>query len=131
MLTINTYENILCSGVINRNPNVIQVYYNTSRQQFEYHFEAEADNSSLILTPCLYSMKSAIWEEFYSMINETEYNLAQSYPYKRGFFDYLKEVGLYETFKAAENNVAIKAFERWLTVYNITLRDIDIDCSYI
>ena len=44
-------------------------------------------------------MKCDFWAKFYSLLNEEQYDLAQSYPYKKGYFNYLREIGLYEIYE--------------------------------
>ena len=123
MHTINSafYEKIFTMNLINEVPEGLHMYYDKNSHTFElYEFDSISD-PNLILTPCAYLMKSAIWKEFYSMLTPEEYTIAKSYPYRRGFFDYLRETGLYGIYEEASMTVIVREFQKWLTIHNITI----------
>lgn len=119
MSTINR-NNYEFFEFINRVPEGLHTYYNRRYDRFESHYTSQGDRMhDLSKAPCLYYLKSQIWDKFYSLLSEEEYEIATSYPYKRGYFNYLKETGLFEIYEAAEEIVAFKALSDWLTVNNL------------
>ena len=131
MYTIDSYETIL--SLINEIPEGIHTYYNKRCRRFEYHYESDIDNSNLIKTPCLYEMKANIKAVFYANLTEEQAKIARSYPFRRGYFDYLKAEGLYEIYAEAEYYVKLKAIIVWFVKYDICFPryEIDIDCRYL
>ena len=89
MITINSDANLL--SLINEIPEGIHTYYNKRYRRFEYHYESDIDNSDLIKTPCAYEMKASFKAVFYANLTEEQAEIARSYPFRRGYFDYLKE----------------------------------------
>lgn len=131
MSTINSYENVL--SLINEIPEGIHVYYNKRCKRFEYHYESDIYDSNLIKTPCAYEMKVDFKAAFLARLDESQYEKACSYPYRRGYFQYLKEEGLYEIYSEAEYYVKLKAITLWFIKNNICFpkNDIDVDCRYL
>jgi hypothetical protein len=110
-----------CLILINNVPEGTHVYYDKRRKVFVIRKSSNYESCNIILAPCSYLMKNLIWEEFYALLNEEELEIANSYPYRRGFFDYLKETGLYETYLQAEENVITKEFDSWVVQNNINV----------
>lgn len=131
MKEIFNHTNIL--DVINDIPEGIHTYYNKKYRRFEYHYEDDLGSNILIKAPCSYEMKREFLNTFYSLLNKQEYNVAKSYPFKRGYFDYLKEVGLYEIYEEAEYLTKVKKVLVWMIKNNIPMgsKPICIDCRYL
>lgn len=123
MLTINheLYEKIEFMGLINRECNGYHMYYNKNTDRFEPYNSAFMPYSNLILTPCEYKMKQAIWKEFYAILTPEEYTIANSFPFKRGFFDYLRETGLIGRYEEAHITVIVRIFQKWLLDNSINI----------
>lgn len=126
---MNTINTIL--DLINEVPEGIHTYYNKAKMRFEYHYSDTTRDDNLILTPCIYECRGAIWNEFYSLLTAEEYDLAKSYPFRRGYCEYLKEIGLYETLQEAETIAKSKVMDKWLRNNNIVVNanNLYIDCS--
>lgn len=132
MLTINSIQNTIYFDLLNRIPEGIHVFYRPSSNRFEYHYNDRSVDDELIMTPCLYEMEYAVRKEFYSSLSEAEYDLVRRYPFRKGFFDYLKEIGLRDTYNEVESIVALKIVKAWLEEHHINIsRGYDIDASYI
>jgi hypothetical protein len=131
MITINSNTNIF--SLINEIPEGIHTYYNKRYRRFEYHYESDIDNGNLIKTPCAYEMKADFKATFYANLTEEQAKIARSYPFRRGYFDYLKEEGLYEIYAEAEYYVKLKAIIVWFIKNNICFprNNIDVDCRYL
>lgn len=121
MLTVSLYKKILSEGLLNQVPEGIHTYYNVSKRRFENHKSPFKSNQNLVLAPCTYNMNGKIWKEFYSSLNDKELELTQSYPYKRGFIGYLKEIGLYDRYELARERVIEREFLNWAQTHNIDL----------
>lgn len=123
MHTINYdfYEKILTMNLINNVPGGLHMCYNKRSHKFNPYKINSISNPNLVVNPCAYLMKSAIWKEFYAMLTPEEYALAKSYPYRRGFFDYLRETGLDGIYEEARMIVIVREFQKWLTINNITI----------
>jgi hypothetical protein len=122
MFTINR-NNTDFSELVNTVPEGLHLFYNRRYDRFEYHYDNGVVNRDLSKAPCVYYMKSQIWEEFYSLLSEEEYDIACSYPYRRGYFNHLKGTGLFEVYELARQNVINKAVTDWLQANNISLMD--------
>ena len=133
MKTFNSHINESIFDIINKVPEGIHVYYNKRCKRFECHYESDLDSDNLIKTPCAYEMNGAFKQEFYRLLTEDEYELATSYPFKRGYFDYLREIGLYEVYETAQYNAKVKALTVWFIKHNISFptNGIDVDLRYI
>lgn len=108
-------------GLINKEYDGYHMYYDKFTRRFEPYESAFMPYSNLILTPCEYKMTQAIWKEFYAILTPEEYDLANSYPYKRGFFGYLHETGLFDRYEEARITVTVNAFQKWLFENNIKI----------
>ena len=106
--------------ILNYVPEGIHTYYNKKRRCLEYHNKSNLVSKNLIKAPCVYEMKCDFWAKFYSLLNEEQYDLAQSYPYKKGYFNYLREIGLYEIYEEAELLVKEEAVRSWIEKNEIT-----------
>lgn len=132
MHSINStiFEQLL--EITNNSLELYHSYYNTKTNCFELYWDDSVEKPYLIITPCIYNMKGDMWREFYSLLDEEQTELARSYPFKRGYMDYLREIGLYDTLKVAEENVTVKAWETWLAKNKIDVSEgIVIDDSNI
>lgn len=123
MLTINYefYNKIIELALLNEVPEGAHMYYNEVTEDFELHSLDAMRNPNLILTPCEYHMKGEIWRVFYAMLDPEQFIIAKSYPYRRGFFEYLRETGLDGIYELARMIVVIRRFKRWLYVNDITI----------
>ena len=128
MLTVNgkKHNNFFSFWeLINQDYIGLHMYYNVVTEDFEPHKLDSVDDSDLILTPCAYRMKRAIWKEFYSSLDSKEDEVAKSYTYTDGgFFEYMRETGLEGKYRAAEEAVIVKAFKTWCETNNL---DINIE----
>lgn len=124
---------ISLTNLFNEIADGINVYYNKTKMRFEYHYGEGSRDDSLVLLPYVQEVWDSSWDEFYSLLTKEEYDRAKSYPFRRGYFDYLREIGLYETFKEAEEKAKLKFMEKWLNDNNIVVdaNNLDIDCSYL
>lgn len=131
MITINCPYSFI--NLVNEIPEGIHTYYNKRHRRFEYHYENDIDNDNLIKTPCSYEMRAEIKATFYASLDEAQKEIARSYPFKRGYFDYLKEVGLYEIYEEAELRAKLKALIVWYIKNDIriSVKDINVDCRYL
>ena len=114
-------KTVNCLNIINRVPEGTHTYYDKRHHIFVTRSSDNYESRNIILAPCSYYMKSQIWREFYLLLTEEQYELAKSYPYRKGVFDYLKEIGLYEIYRQAEENVEIKELTAWLIKNDIDL----------
>lgn len=89
---------------------------------------AEEDNigDDLIMTPYKESYRSEVWNLFWESLCEEEYALAKSFDENHGFFDFLKENGLYGYFCEAEAVVGTAALEAWACGHKIDLETIAV-----
>lgn len=119
--------------LINNDPAGIHAYYNKRDRRFEYHYESDLDSDYLIKTPCSYEMKHEIKMEFYSLLSKKQYVIATSYPFRKGYFSYLREIGLYELYMQAEDTVKEITLLIWIIKNHISFDEkcFDIDCSYL
>jgi hypothetical protein len=119
--------------LLNSVPDGIHVYYNKRFKRFQYHYESDLSSENLIKTPCTYEMKREFMKNFYALLSEEEYNVAKSYPFRKGYFSYLKEVGLYEIYEEAERLTKEKNLLVWMIKNNISFFGScpDIDCRYL
>ena len=131
MITINSNTNIF--SLINEIPEGIHTYYNKRYRRFEYHYESDIGKGNLIKAPCAYEMKADFKAVFYANLTGEQAEIARSYPFRRGYFKYLKEEGLYEIYAEAEYYVKLKAIIVWFIKNDICFpkNDIDIDCRYL
>ena len=120
-------------ALMNDVPDGIHVYYNKRFKRFQYHYESNLDSDNLIKAPCTYEMKREFMKTFYSLLTQAEYDLARSYPFKKGYFSYLKEIGLYEIYEEAETLTKEKNLLIWLIKNNIPFwgKNLDIDGRYL
>ena len=131
MMTVFQTNNIF--DLLNNVPDGIHVYYNKRFKRFQYHYESDLSGGNLIKAPCTYEMKREFMKNFYALLNEEEYNIARSYPFRKGYFSYLKEVGLYEIYEEAERLTKVKNLLVWMIKNNIPFYGScpDIDCRYL
>lgn len=131
MDTIIANANFL--SLINEIPEGIHVYYNKRYRRFEYHYSGTIQSPNLIKTPCAYEMKGYFMEFFKKHLNDQQRDIAESYPFKRGYFDYLREMGLYDFYEESKMQAKANALTLWFIKHNIPLvtKDIDIDCRYL
>ena len=131
MISIICNEDVF--NLINEIPDGIHTYYNKKHKRFEYHYESNIDSDNLSMAPCAYEMKPQFWREFYNLLSKEDLRIAKCCPFGQGYFDYLKQVGLYETYQMAEYKAKLKALMIWFLKNDISLPEngIDIDCRYL
>ena len=117
-------------------------FYNDSIQYLNYYF-SKKDNcfyalteedatirmdveSDLIEAPCIYRYQNKIWERFRKMLSEEQLIVADSYPFKHGYFKYLQEEGLIEIYNEAKNSVTRDVCANWIKINNLELSLDDI-----
>ena len=117
-------------------------FYNNTIQYMNYYFSKE-DNCFYALTeeeasirmdverdlieaPCVYRYQNIIWKMFREMLSEEQCIVADSYPFKHGYFKYLQEEGLIEIYYEAKNSVLIDVCTDWIEINNLELSLDDI-----
>ncbi len=128
------------------NPIILKIinnqFYNDSIQYMNYYFsvkekcfyaltEEDASirmsvDSGFIEAPCVYRYQNIIWKRFREMLSEEQCIVADSYPFKHGYFKYLQEEGLIEIYYEAKNSVLIDVCTDWIEINNLELSLDDI-----
>lgn len=115
---------------INNSYGDLMFYYSTKDGCFYAMTEQEASYKNnaklgLILAPCTYTreFKSEVWKEFRNMLSEEERAIADSYPYRRGYFNYLEEEGLIDTYYAAKECVLRRECDNWFKRHSLNLTE--------
>ena len=122
-MTNTIIEAIIENELINSSCEELEIYYSITDKCFYAlnEEEAEEDEDNLIKAPCVYHYQSSIWKRFREMLTEEERIIADSYPYRRGYFNYLHEEGLIDTYYEAKESVARDVCAHWLKVNNLNL----------
>lgn len=96
-------------------------YYNPHTNTFSYEMQYELDDvdHDLIEAPYMENFKWLIRKKFREILNKEELQLVDSYTEKRGFFGFLREVGLIELYEQAEELVKGDIIEIWEKHYGL------------
>lgn len=117
-----TYEFLESNGLVNHVGVEIETYYDPVKGTFEVYDPdsswkengyTKKEFSRFILLPYDDEYSRAAWKPFYERLTEEETELAQSYPYRRGYFGYLRETGLIYIYEAAKDDVAADVIAAW------------------
>lgn len=115
-----TRDNISVFEVINSVDSGYRSFYDTVEKEFLVSDE-ELLEPRYIKVPFASQARSAAWKLFYDSLDEDELAIANDYPYRRGFFDYMRETGLIVKFYDAEQTAITAMFESWVKKNNITV----------
>ena len=80
---------------------------------------------NLVITPYVDAIQHTAMEEFWQMLDEEAYALADSFGEKRGFFQFLRETGLIAYYDLAYANAAEEIISLWEKDNNL---NIDWEC---
>ena len=115
--------------LINRQSNVIKMYYHTKWDMIVGRDKLPANAKYFIELPYVESCKCIVWRYFYAMLNDEQYALVNSFTERSGFFDYMQETGLIAIYYAALDKAIAQRFKEWEKKYglNIDWFNIDVD----
>ena len=121
MKTVNLYSTITEHSLVNQQAEGLHTYYNKKTNAFVILKAGKKVPSHILIVPNMSCYKSEIWRTFYSLLTEEELDVVNDYPYRRGFFEYLRETGLISNYYEAEEIVTVKVFKRWLEKNSINI----------
>lgn len=88
-------------------------YYDCKLKRFKVFKEGRKIAKKYISAPFTGHYNDLTWKYFYEMLNEEETEIAYSYTKRRGFFNYMKENGLIDTFYEAQDRARHEYFAEW------------------
>lgn len=117
-----TYSFLESEGLVNHSEVELVTYYDPVNGTFEVYDPDRSwkENgftkkvfSRFILLPYDIEYSRAAWKLFYERLTEEETELAQSCPYRKGYFGYLRETGLIGIYEDAKNDIAADVVADW------------------
>ena len=73
------------------------------------------------MTPSTYEVEYYAHKIFDEILTDEEREIVDSYPYRKGFFRYLRETGIYETYRVAQERAAVFVAKKWAEENNLVI----------
>ena len=98
-------------------------YYNKCTQSIEFYEEHEIpeNDDNFILTPFTYEVEWYAREFFHEILTEDERDLVDNYPRKKGFFNFLRDIDLIETYYYAKEKAELLVAKNWAEENNLSI----------
>lgn len=113
MRTYDFFEN---NDLFNHSGCYYAWYYDTKHKCFVGEIEgADERKHHLVPTPYVESFERAVRRAFWSSLTDEELLLANSFEKGPGFFDFMKETGLFGRYECAFQEVAEQVIDIWMS----------------
>lgn len=124
-----TYDFLRSNGLVNTVGIDIVTYYDPKHNVFRHvnHSVSLRKNGitskefdSYVALPYDTNYNKSAWGKFYELLSEDQLILATSYPYRKGYFNYLRETGLIDYYEEARELIAQDVISTWEFYHDIS-----------
>ena len=114
MHSINQFVEENLYELTNMSIDGLHTYYNRVTHHFVICEDCDVEYDDLVIAPCSYHVTYEGRKLFYDSLSDEDRVKARSYPFKRGYMDYLREIGLYDHLVECEYTAVLNEWKRWI-----------------